>query len=593
MNPTNLPYIFVSAIAAGIAVSVAIYGRRQRTAPGGTYLALLMLAVATWALSTVGEFAAVSVPAKIWWSKITYFGIVGVAPLWLLFILGYAQRSEWLTPRSIALLWIVPLITLGLVFTNEWHHLIWPRITPVSQAPGAMLIYDHGIGFWVEWSYSYLLLLFATILLVRAILRPSRLYRRQAMVMLAGAALPWVGNALYIAEVLPLPGLDPTPIAFALIGVVAIVALLRFQILDLVPVARDMLVESMSDGLLVLDAQNRVVDINPSVCRMIGCDAARVIGQQVGVVLAAWPELVARYWDVPEAQAEIAIDSPAGSRWLDLRISPLYDRRKRLTGRLIVAHDITARRQAEQVLREHARELEARNTELDAYAHTVAHDLKSPLSAIIGYGTLLEASAAKRPPDEIKTALRAILQSGYKMRNIINDLLLLASVRRTDDLLIGPVDMAAIVSEVRIRLSAEIAARQAEIALPPRWPVAIGYAPWVEEVWVNYISNALAYGGDPLRIELGCDQGTDPQASPLIRFWVKDNGPGLAAEEQARLFSPFTRLEQIDTKGHGLGLSIVGRIVERLGGKVGVESVVGQGSRFWFTLPGMPRDGRD
>ncbi|MBN1135960.1 MAG: PAS domain-containing protein [Anaerolineae bacterium] len=588
MNPQNVPYIVVSAIAAGIAVSVAIYAWRQRAAPGGACLVLLMLAVAMWALSTAGEFAAVAVPAKIWWSKVTYLGIVGVAPSWLLFVLDYAQRNEWLAPRRIALLWIVPAITLALVFTNEWHHLIWPRITPASAAPGAILIYDHGIGFWVEWAYSYLLLLLGTILLVRAILRPPRLYRRQAKVMLVGAAMPWVGNALYVAGLVPLPGLDLTPIAFALTGLTAVVAFLRFQILDLVPVARDMLVESMGDGVLVLDARNRVVDINRTACRFIGRDAADVIGQQASAVLAAWPDLVARYQDVPEAQSEVALDSPIGSRWLDLRISPLYDRRERLTGRLIVLHDVTARRQAEQVLQQYAGELEARNTELDAYAHTVAHDLKGPLSTIIGYTSLLAAGVGKKSPEEIKATLRTVLVSSYKMRSIIDNLLLLASVRRMDDLPTGPVDMAAIVSEVRIRLSAEIAARQAEIVLPQRWPVAIGYAPWVEEVWVNYVGNALKYGADPLRIELGFDRGGDKLADPSIRFWVKDSGPGLAPEEQARLFSPFTRLEQIDAKGHGLGLSIVGRIVERLGGQVGVESKVGEGSTFWFTLPARP-----
>lgn len=593
MNWQNWPYTVISALAVAIAISVAIYAWRQRAAPGGIYVALLMVAVAIWALSTVGELMAVVVPAKIWWSKIAYLGIVGVAPSWLLFILDYSQRREWLTTRRIAFLWIVPAITLVLVFTNEWHHLIWPNITPISDAPGAMLIYGHGIAFWVEWVYSYLLMVLGTILLVQTALRSPRLYRRQATVMLAGAAMPWVGNALYIAGLVPLPGLDLTPIAFALTGLMAVLGFLRFQILDLVPIARDLLVESMTDGVLVLDAQNRVVDVNPTTCRFIRRSAADVIGQQAGAVLAAWPDLVARYQDVLEAQAEVSLDSPDGSRWLNLRISPLYDRRKRLTGRLIVLHDITARREAEEVLRQYARELEARNTELDAYAHTVAHDLKGPLSAIIGYGSLLAAGVAIKSPEEIKAGLRTVLQSAYKMRSIIDNLLLLASVRRMGDLPTGPLDMAAIVSEVRIRLTAEIAARQAGITLPPRWPVALGYAPWVEEVWVNYVDNALKYGGDPPWIELGFDRTDGKQPNLAIRFWVKDNGPGLTPEEQARLFSPFTRLEQIDTKGHGLGLSIVGRIVERLGGQVGVDSKIGEGSTFWFTLPAIPPQGGD
>jgi two-component system sensor histidine kinase/response regulator len=102
-------------------------------------------------------------------------------------------------------------------------------------------------------------------------------------------------------------------------------------------------------------------------------------------------------------------------------------------------------------------------------------------------------------------------------------------------------------------------------------------------VWANYLSNAIQYGGRPPRVELGVTE----QADGMVRFWVRDNGPGLTPEEQARLFTPFTQLAQVRARGHGLGLSIVRRIVERLGGQVGVESEIGRGSAFTFTLPGM------
>ncbi len=276
-------------------------------------------------------------------------------------------------------------------------------------------------------------------------LRSARLYRRQVAVMLAGAAMPWLGNVLYVAGMAPLPGLDLTPLAFALTGLPAALGFLRFQILDLVPVARDVLVESMGDGVLVVDARNRVVDVNPAACRFIGCDAGSAIGQQVDVVLAEWHDLVARYRDVPETQAEITADGPAGPRRLDLRISPLYDRRERLTGRLIIAHDVTERWQAQQALQQYANELEARNAELDAYAHTVAHDLKGPLATIIGFGTLMEADMGKRPADETRSHLQTLLRSAYKLKDIINDLLLLASVRQQGEVAAGPVDMSAIV----------------------------------------------------------------------------------------------------------------------------------------------------
>jgi signal transduction histidine kinase len=114
----------------------------------------------------------------------------------------------------------------------------------------------------------------------------------------------------------------------------------------------------------------------------------------------------------------------------------------------------------------------------------------------------------------------------------------------------------------------------------------MGYAPWIGEVWINYISNALKYGGQPPHIELG----TSIQIDNTVRFWVRDDGPGLTPEVQARLFVPFTQLKQIQTEGHGLGLSIVQRIIEKLGGRVGLESGPGKGSLFFFTLPGPPAE---
>jgi signal transduction histidine kinase len=245
--------------------------------------------------------------------------------------------------------------------------------------------------------------------------------------------------------------------------------------------------------------------------------------------------------------------------------------------------EITERKQAEEALRQYTVELEARNEELDAFAHTVAHDLKTPLGHIVGFAQVLEKQYAELPEEELRRYLRKMVQSGRKMSNIIDELLLLVGVRRLEELELGPLDLAGIVDEAQQRLVHLVEKHQAEIILPESWPVALGYGPWVEEVWANYLSNAIQHGGRPPRVELGAME----QADGMVCFWVRDNGPGLRPEEQARLFTPFTRLDQIRSKGHGLGLSIARRIVEKLGGQVGVESEAGQGSVFTFTLPGI------
>jgi PAS domain S-box-containing protein len=234
-----------------------------------------------------------------------------------------------------------------------------------------------------------------------------------------------------------------------------------------------------------------------------------------------------------------------------------------------------------EAMRQYTDELKVRNEELDAFAHTVAHDLKDPLAIVVGLAEVLREESPALSDEESRRYLRKMAQSGRKMSNIVDELMLLAGVRKIE-VEMRPLDMGSIVAEAMQRLADVIEEHQAEIILPGTWPVAWGYGPWVEEVWVNYLSNALKYGGRPPRVELGATA----QVDGTVRFWVRDNGPGLAPEEQARLFTPFTRLEHVRVKGHGLGLSIVRRIVEKLDGQVGVESEVGQGSVFSFTLPG-------
>ncbi len=252
-----------------------------------------------------------------------------------------------------------------------------------------------------------------------------------------------------------------------------------------------------------------------------------------------------------------------------------------------------ALRNLQRQLQESNHELQKRVDELDAFAHTVAHDLKNPLSALILHAELL-AEIPNLSPDKMRQRAQYIIQSAHRMADIIESLLLLAGVRK-QEVVYEPLDMGSILAAVQEGLSYMIQQRQAEMILPASWPAALGYKPWVEAVWTNYISNAIKYGGDPPRVEVGFDECANEPAhlapssvNPhmrYIRFWVRDNGPGISPEDQARLFTPFTRIHHERAKGHGLGLSIVQRIVERLGGQVGVTSQLGQGCVFSFTLP--------
>jgi signal transduction histidine kinase len=235
-------------------------------------------------------------------------------------------------------------------------------------------------------------------------------------------------------------------------------------------------------------------------------------------------------------------------------------------------------RQLQKTLEEKNGELQQQNQELESFGHTVAHDLKNPINAIINYTEMLKEDFGLE--GEVYVLLEKIEQAGHKMTDIISSLLLLASSRKQSvDMEI--IEMSDVIQQVLQRLAHVSEEFDATIETPNNWHKAVGYAPWIEEVWTNYLSNALKYGGRPPHVELGSTELEDGS----IKFWIKDNGAGLDEEEQSHLFVPFTRISQVRVEGHGLGLSIVQRIVERCNGFVGVESEKGQGCTFYFTLP--------
>ncbi len=235
-----------------------------------------------------------------------------------------------------------------------------------------------------------------------------------------------------------------------------------------------------------------------------------------------------------------------------------------------VLHSIAARLEKKELL-----------DELDAFSHTVAHDLKNPLAVVGGRLEILAMRLGKTDEATLRHHLKEASDSTRRLTRIIEELLILSGVRRQAVVSV-PLDMAAIVAEATAQLGDFFEQHAAQIELPGAWPAAVGHAPWVVQIWVNYLSNAAKYGGPNARIVLGAETVADGR---FARFWVQDNGPGIDAAAQAQMFVPFTRIAAVRAGGHGLGLSIVRRIVEKLGGKVGVASAPGAGARFWFELP--------
>ena len=353
------PYIIPLCVAGAISIWVAYYAWSHRMVAGAPALAWLALAVAVWAVGYALEIAGADLPTKVLWAKVEYIGTTTIPLLWMVFCYNYFNQNRQLSLRSIVTFGILPLITLLLVFTTEYHGLIWSRYY-ISQAGGfSSLGVVHGFWFWIYWIYAYLLLLVGTYFIVRLIRHKHGLYRRQIAALIVAVIAPWIGNFIYITGLTPITNLDLTPFGFTVAVVSTAWAIFRFQLINLLPLARDTIVEEMEDGMIVIDSQGRVADINRAAATMIGISVAQTVGKPALDIFNRWPNLTKKYEDVLETLEEISIGEGDIQRWFELGLSPLRNRDKAVIGRLITLRDVTKRKWADERLRQLSRAVEA------------------------------------------------------------------------------------------------------------------------------------------------------------------------------------------------------------------------------------------
>ena len=386
------PYAALYVITAITATIVAILAWDRRKVPGGLPLALAMFAVAEWSLTAGIEILASSVEAKLTWSKACYLGTVSTAVLFLILAVQYNHLNNLLTRRNILLAFVIPIITLLLALTNEWHHLIWNSFTP-SPLIKNVIVYGHGPWFWIgAVGYSYFVTFVATALLVWAAIRFPKAYRNQAISLVVGALFAWTGSVIYVLHLGPLPGLDITPLSFTITGIICAFAIFRLRLFDLVPVARDVLVDTLRDAVVVLDEQYRIVDINPSARHLFNIAGKANIGRAAQDGLPIWPQLapLVEQPEPVEGHAEITLDGST-RKVFDLNISPIFIRRSRLTGYLIVLRDITDHKSIEFTLQQMNWRLSSHLMEIEALQASLREQaIRDPLTELYNRRYMVE-----------------------------------------------------------------------------------------------------------------------------------------------------------------------------------------------------------
>lgn len=580
--------LFILLLLGGVIAIITFFSLlKLKKTPGIKFWMILQIAVAIWAFTYAFEFAANDINVKIFWSKLSYFGIVYCPVAFLFFSLAFSSRYRYLKKKIIIAVFGFASLFILFPFTNDWHHLHWKSysINPVTHATD----YVYGPLFWIMTFFAYVALALGILNIYLMYFRMSDFYRRQTSLLLFASLLPPAGNLIYIFHINPVPGFDWTPFTFIFTGLLVAINLSQFNMFELVPVARDILIDKIQDAILVVDNSLIVADLNPAMQKIIGSDKKELIGSSALELFPHRKTIIQEILKSNNFQTRISREIEGELHFFDMQVTSLFDHNQNQTGRLCVLKDITPHIKAEEKnmqanrrLMDEIREKEKLIVDLDSFSHTVAHDLKNMLGAIVSASNLIKQGMEDMSSQEVLEINELIRQAATKTMHITRELLTLASVRQQE---VNPVrvNMHRIVLDALNRLNDMTLEYNAKIIIPDHFNDALGYDGWLEEVWINYISNAIKYGGTPPVIHLGNEMLSDGR----MKYWIKDNGKGLSGEDMALLFNKFTRLDTLRVEGNGLGLSIVKRIVEKLNGEVGIESknIPGEGCTFYFILP--------
>jgi PAS domain S-box-containing protein len=576
---------FLTGFLVSVIVTIIVW--KRRSAPGALPFALFILSGAIWSIAWMLELGSQEIGDKIIWAKMAYLGKSLSATLWLTFILEYSGYTWWRKPRNLCILAAIPLLTIFLVWTNEWHYWFWSNIYVVHTDAGKEIVWEYGPLFWTQLTYQYGILLTGAILLCRSGLHKSSVHRFQALTLTIGSLLPISSNLIYLLSSTMTGGLDYTPLALAVSGLIYAITINQYHFLDVVPVARDALVENMPDGILVLNAQGFVVDMNPAAEKMSGKQKTFAQGKSLESI---WPEL-SQIISPEEAgrKTEFLSQTSASLQYLDAGITLLKDKAGRTSGTLIQLRDITESKQTHRKLENLYQEerqlrgsLQEEIENRTKYTRSLVHELRTPLTAILSSGELLQELLY----EETESALiKNMMRASVNLEKRISDLIALASGEigrlKIDT---EPVDISVLIREMLETMTPAASDKGLVLVtdVPDNLPPVRGDENRLRDVLNNLVNNSIKFtkkGQVTISVKMR------DAASLMVQ--VMDTGPGIEPDQLENIFDPYRRRLTEGQKfgGMGIGLALSKIFIELHRGKIWVESIPGRGATFNFTLP--------
>ncbi len=582
-------YITISVLllAALNSAGLAIYAWRRRSAPWTTAYAFMMAIISCWVFTYVLQLVSTTLGAKIFWDDVQSAASNTMGANFLMLSLTYTHRSHWLTPRNIALLMIVPTAATLLAWTNHYHHLFRASEGIYQAGPFLLPQFEVGAGQWGLLVYSYSVILVGFGFLVQAAIRWNPPYRGQALVLIVAAIIPVLSNVLTNIPLPPLPRIDYTCFAFAVYGAIMAWALFRFKLLTLVPIARDTVLEHMSDSVIVLDRENHIVDVNPAATRIFNKPRKDLIGRSGQDLLGSWahlPALLERRGD-EEIHEEVSLRLGNTQHYFDLRSAP-FRSGQRWGGRWLVLRDISERVQIQEELR-HAKEVaETANATKSTFLASMSHELRTPLNAIIGFTRIVRRKSEGSLPERQLENLDKVLQSAEHLLGLINTILDIAKVEAGRmDVQAGTLEPGGVIQSCISTVQPLLRANVSVISdLTPNLPLVYSDQEKIKQILLNLLSNAAKFTHEG-QIEV---KARLESRAEMLLISVSDSGIGISDEAMKRLFGEFQQADSSTTRkygGTGLGLAISRKLARLLGGDLTASSTPGVGSTFTLTLP--------
>jgi len=587
------------------ALSIAGYAWQRRSMPGALPLSLMGFSVAIWLCGYAMRLSNVSSPPPLWWVRFQFVGTTALPVAWLWFAAEYTGSLPWLNRRRVWLLSIVLVLTMSVILTNDAQRLLRQSVTLIIGDPFILVETVRGVLFWVYTAYSYLCLLAGASVLLRFILRTPDQFYSQVSALLTAVSAPLIANTLDLTGIRVWGELDLTPFGFAMSLAMLAWSLFRLRMLEIRPIARDMVLQSMSDGIMAVDENGWVVEVNRAAAALIGLPPTQIVGKRArDIIMTRWPEMVERYREVREAAEEVEVAVGTERRWFDVRILPIYDARQTYRGRLFVWRDISAERRIRAELQRNNERLlavqqeliaardaaEAGNRAKSAFLAHMSHEIRTPLTAIAGYCHLLETGIERQSLAQTRADLEAIRVATGHLLALANNVLEMAQIE-SGQMTLHEVafDVTEIVRDVTATVQPLIRCNRNHLVMVGTEAVGVvrGDAAKVRQVLLNLVSNAAKFTTDG-EVEVGvvCEATEDDWMR--LRFWVRDTGRGIAPERMATLFVPFAIAEEDigrEQRGAGLGLAISQRYCRLMGGELTIESAPGKGTLAAFWMP--------